>query len=55
MPVMDDNFVVLFISTTINATVMVIIYLWVVLPGKEPLAMVSCKLDKIYKKVNNIE
>ena len=41
MPVMDDDFLLLFISTTINAIVVVIMYLWIVLPGKEPLAMVG--------------
>ena len=40
MPTMDDDFILIFFSMTINLAVIVIISLRMILPGKEPLAMV---------------
>ena len=42
LPAMDDNFIALIMSLIVNLLTAMIIYVWMTLPGKEPLSMVSC-------------
>ena len=42
LPAMDDNFIALIMSLIVNLMTSMIIYVWMTLPGKEPLSVVSC-------------
>ena len=42
LPAMDDKFIALIVSLIVNLVTSMIIYVWMTLPGKEPLSVVSC-------------